>query len=246
MVILRLIGLVFFCCLMYACIEGEEDVWIEADGSARIVATYRVPAMLLSEKDSEQFKQSVESGIGANPHLRLVTNRVDREQGRRVIRLEIETDQIAALEDLGGKPDPNIQPTKSSRILNAILGTIEMNMEGLNVSLRREVDLKPLLDKYVGKNASAMLDDSEFRYTIHLPKGVKNSNAHEVSENGQVLRWRYNLGELKGEPIVMHMIAPVPIPWWLYVVVVAIALVILGVAWKFLGSRWRRFRGKRA
>ena len=126
MKILRLMGLSILCCCIQACIEGDEDVWIEADGSAKIRATYRVPAMLLSAKDAEEFKQSVESGIGENPNLRLITNRVDQEKGQRIIRLEIETDNIAELKSLGVDEGSDVAQTKSGKMLNAILGTIHI------------------------------------------------------------------------------------------------------------------------
>ncbi|MFK7910985.1 MAG: hypothetical protein AB8F34_10360 [Akkermansiaceae bacterium] len=241
MQIFKLISLVVLCLVIQACIHGEEDVWIEADGSARVKATYRVPAMLLSAKEAEAFKQTVESEIGANKNLSLITNRIDREKGERVIRLEISTDDVTELENMTVDHEPGVVRTKSDKILHAILGTIELEMDGLNARLKREVDLNPLLEEYLGNNAAAMLSDAEFRYSVHVPKAVASSNAHSVSDDGRVLRWRYGLAELKGQPIVMQMTAPVPLPWWVYAAAGLLVALLLWAAWLLLS----RSRNKR-
>lgn len=236
---LRFLVLTIFCLLLHACIEGDEEVFIYADGSARVKATYRVPSAVLSRKEADEFTQLLEQEVGENKNLRLVTNRVDREQGQRVIRIEIETDDVSQLEGITVDHSSEEERSKSDKILHALLGSIDVQVHGLTASLERRVELKPLFDEYLGKNAAVMLSDAEFRYVVYLPKGAQHSNAHEVSDDGRILRWRYDLSELKGKPISMEMTAPIPLPWWVYAVGVALGLLLLWGVW----CMWRKLKG---
>ena len=126
------------------------------------------------------------------------------------------------------------ESSKSAQILDALLGELAFSREGMNAHVVREVDLAPLLDKYLGDRGPAMLGDSEFRYAVHFPQAVKSSNAHEVSNEGKTLKWRYRLSECKDKPMKLSMVTPIPLPWWVYVVLGLVALLILCVAWLVL------------
>ena len=226
----RLIILLFLFIQLTSCIEGDEEVWLKKDGSARVEAEYRVPPLLLKEKDAADFVRAIDQGVGSNENLRLVTNRVDKEQGRYVIRIGIEADDITKLRGILPSNGPSEPQTKADKILHAILGSIDVKAQGLSARLRREVNLAPLIDQYVGSNSAILLGNAEFRYVVHLPEAVDESNAHEVSKDGRTLRWRYGLADLKGKPITMSMTAPVPIPWWVYVLLLGVVLLVfLGV-----------------
>ena len=45
---------------------------------------------------------SIEQEVGREKTLRLVTNQVEKQKGKRVIILEIETDDVTALEGRSG------------------------------------------------------------------------------------------------------------------------------------------------
>ena len=239
MQILRFVFLAILCLCVQACIQGEEDIWIEANGSARVKAVYRVPALLLSESEAEEFRQTVEEEVGANKNLRLVTNTVDTEQGKRVIRLGIETDDITQLEHMLTEHGPSEVRTKADKILHAILGSIEIETQGLGAAVRREVDLKPLLDEYVGDRAPLLLSDAEFRYAVHLPRPAEESNAHGTGNEGRTLKWSYRLAELKGAPIVMTLKGSVPVPWWVYTVAVVVVGLVVWAVYCVLRKRSR-------
>ncbi|MCA9003195.1 MAG: hypothetical protein KDB61_14825 [Planctomycetes bacterium] len=220
--------------VLHSCIEGDEEVWIHADGSARVKATYRVPGLVMTAAEADELTALVAEEVGADAGLRLLANRVDLERGQRVIRIEVEAADITRLEDLVTEHAPGGERSKADKMLHALLGSIDVKAEGLSASLRREVDITPLLDEYVGKNAAVLLSEAEFRYAVHLPKSVERTNAHAVSDGGRTLRWKYRLGDLRREPMVMEMAAPVPLPWWVYaalggIVVLVVVLLALRV-----------------
>lgn len=214
--------------LLSGCIDGEEEISLGADRSARVKAVYRIPSLLLSAEDAEDLKSSIQSEVGKEKNLRLVTNKIEKHEGKRVIILEIETDDVMGLDGTLGQHDPELKKSKGDKILHAIVGRIMINLDGLSADLTREVDLSPLLDEYLGSNGSSMLGDSEFRYTVHLPEPVESSNAHQVLNHGRTLKWTHKLIDCRERPIRLMMKTSIPIPWWVYV---AAVLLVLGIAW---------------
>ena len=214
--------------LLSSCIDGDEEIFLRADGGARVLAIYRVPTLLLSVQDAEDLRSSIEKEVGSSKNLKLLTNKVEKQKGNRVITFEIETDDVMALEGVLAEHDPDLEMSKGDKILHAIIGRMIVSIEGLSVKLIREVQLEPLLDEYLGPNGASMLGDSAFRYTVHLPDAVVSSNAHEVLNEGRTLKWSHKLVDSSTSPIIMTLTAPIPIPWWVFVLV---ALFIAATIW---------------
>lgn len=226
--------------LLASCIDGEEEIVIGADGSAWVKAVYRVPSLLLSAGDAESLRSSIETELGAAKDLRLLTNTVEKENGKRVIVLELETDDLVALEGCLPQHGSDYEPGIGDKILHAIVGRISFSLNGLSASLRREIDLKPLLDEYLGSRGASTLGDSEFRYTIHLPYPVEGSNAHEVSDDGKTLSWTHKLADHRNAPIELLMTTSIPIPWWVYAVLISL---IVALVWA-IRMRVKRSRAR--
>ena len=224
--------------LLSSCIDGDEEIFLRADGGARVLAIYRVPTLLLSVQDAEDLRSSIEKEVGSAKNLKLLTNKVEKHQGNRVITFEIETDDVMALEGVLAEHDPALQMSKGDKILHAIIGRMVVNIEGFSVKLIREVQLEPLLDEYLGSNGASMLGDSTFRYTVHLPDAVESSNAHEVLNEGRTFKWTHKLIDSSTSPIIMTLTAPIPIPWWVFVLA-ALFLVAIIWSWYVLTARRR-------
>lgn len=228
--------------MLGGCIEGDEEVFISADGSARVKAVYKVPGVLFSAEDAEELRVNIREKVGMEKNLRLLVNRVDKVNGNRVVTIEIETDDVLALEGALEGRRSGVTSSKSGKILQAILGRVSVRQEGLVAEVNREVDLKPLLDEYVGKNGNAVLGDSEFRYTVHFPDPVDESNAHTVENGGRTLKWAYKLSESGKKPMVLRVVASVSVPYWVYGV--GAVVLVMGIwAVYTLASKLRR-RGR--
>jgi hypothetical protein len=237
-VLFSLLALVVF--LLNSCIDGEEEVFIEADGSARVKAVYRVPGMLFSVEDAEELKTNIIEEVEKQKHLKLITNRVDKENGNRIVTIEIETDDMMALEGALAEHTPGVNPSKADKMLHAIMGNITVSLHGLSADFSREVDLRPMLEENLGKGSATILGDSEFRYIVHLPKAVEQSNAHFIENGGKTLKWAYKLRECAQKPILLKMVAPIPLPWWVYAVVTVVLLLLVWGAWKWVALKSRR------
>ncbi len=212
--------------LLNSCIDGEEEVFIKADGSARVKAVYRVPGIIFSAEDAEELRTNITEEVEKEKHLKLLTNTVEKENGTRVITIELETDNMMELEGALAAHTLGVKPSKADKMLHAIMGNITVNLKGFSADFTREVDLAPLLEGQLGKSGAAMLGESEFRYTVHLSSAVDESNAHSVEDGGRTLKWRYRLSECGQKPIVLHMVAPIPLPWWVYALVIVAALLL--------------------
>lgn len=204
--------------LLHSCIDGEEELFINADGSGRVKLQYQVPGMIFSDADAKELIETIEREVGKRENLRLLTNRVENVNGQKIIQIEIATDNVAALDDMS-EDDTSVQSdgaSKSDKWLHTLLGDMKVAVHGMSAAVSREVHLEPLLEEYLGKRGVSLLGESEFRYTVHLPTAVEQSNAHEVLNEGKTLKWRYLLRECKRKPIVMDLQAPIPLPWWVY------------------------------
>ena len=227
--------------LLSSCIEGDEEIFLNADGSARLKAVYSLPAIIFSDEDAERMKEQIAKEIGEEEKIILLTNKVEKVNGKQVITIEVETGNLVRLEDLMGDDDlDDDSGDKSEQILDTLLGEFTYQREGLAVGLNRKVDLAPLLDKYVGPRWPSMVGDSEFRYTIHFPKAVKTSNAHESFNGGRTVKWKYKLSDCRETPIELSIVAPIPVPWWLYAGLGCVVVLILVGIWKWVARMKRR------
>ena len=203
--------------LLSSCIEGEEEIFLNGDGSARVVASYRVPSILFSAEDAQDLRIGIAEEVGRVKNLKLITNKIEKHNGDRVIVVEISTEDVASLEGALSEHDPALKMKKGDKILHAIIGSIMVNTDGLKVHLNREIHLASLLDEYLGSSGGSILGKSAFCYTVHLPRPAVSSNAQEVLNEGRTLVWSHKLADHRHSPIRLSMTSRILIPWWVYV-----------------------------
>jgi len=234
--------------MLTSCIDGEEEITIRDDGSAKLRAMYSLPSLILSDADASEFREQIENEVGKDEKVNLLTNTVEKVRGKQVITIELETADLRNLENLlsqkddgnGGHSDEQKELSKSDLILNSLLGDLGYKRDGLAVAAQRRVNLAPLLDKYAGDRWHSVLGDSEFRYIIHFPKALQSSNAHELTNGGKTALWRYRLADCKDGPFEMDIVAAVPLPWWVFVGGGLLVLLILFVLWRLVSIVKRR------
>jgi len=229
-------------------IDGEEEITIREDGSAHLAMRYEVPAIFLSLEEANELVAIFDKSLGHKDHLKLITNRIDSVKGQQIIHLVFETDpevDFDGLFDEDKEGEGGGEKKKSNQLLRAIVGDVDAKVDGLSVGVTRQVNLQPLLDKYMGKRSTSMLGDYEFRYTINLPKAAEQSNAHQVLDGGKTLKWTYLLREMKEKPMVMEVVAPIPLPWWVYALVGIIGLLALALVYWVVRRVMKKIRQKR-
>ena len=224
----------FIALVLVSCIEGDEEIFVNADGSGKVKLVYKVPALLLDEQASVALTESVNQNVGGDKNLRLITNRVDQSDGQKLIVIEIEADDVMKL-NLPEADTCNGDYTESQsinildkiNILDAIIGKVGVKLQGLQTHIQRDVNLMPLLKERFGEGALSGLGAAEFKYALHLPVPAQSTNAHEVENNGKTLKWTYRLSEMKEKPIQLLVTSRVPIPWWIYAAGGAVILLII-------------------
>ena len=225
--------------LLCSCIEGEEEIWVKGDGSGKLVAHYRLPSLALRELgDPSDYVRAIkiideqEDGI----EVQVITFEV--KSGKAILHLEATFENALDLLELAERSESvfveeaQADPTQ----LDAISGKIDVGIDGLSPTFNRAVSLGPILPSMVQKSP-AMLGKSNFRYTIHLPADVKETNAHEVSEDQRTVTWNFLLKEYLNQPMVMSVKTSLPIPWW---VLATLATLVFTIASLILKRRQRR------
>ena len=218
----------FIALMLVSCIEGDEEIFINADGSGKVKLIYKVPTLLLDEQASQALTESVNQNVGGDENLRLITNRVDQSKGQKLIVIEVEADDVMKLHlpEAGPYEGDDTEP-QPINILDTIIGNVGVKLQGLQTHIQRDVNLAPLLEEKFGEGALSGLGAAEFKYALHLPVPAQSTNAHEVENNGKTLKWTYRLSEMKEKPIQLLVTSRVPIPWWIYAAGGAVIFLII-------------------
>lgn len=222
--------------LLNSCIEGEEEIWINADASGKMIAHYEFPAAAASK-------------MGPPAAYRRELIRIDEEEdgiqindlqfgfvkGKLVIHLEIEFENALDLLEISERQgekfagETGMPPSE----LETFLGGINVKRDGVAVDFSRTMNLAPMLPGIV-KDNPRILDDSAFRYVIHLPTSVKESNAHDISNGGKTQEWVFLLKDYTVEPIEMSFKTKSLVPWWAWAIMALIVLLVIFGLWRLI------------
>jgi len=220
--------------LLSACIEGEEEIWIKGDGSGKLIAHYSLPSLALRQLgDPNDYVRAIkliddqEDGIA----VQVITFKV--KSGKAVLHLEATFENALDLLEIAERNESVFleEAAADPEQMDAITGKIDLGIEGLSPTFKRAVSLGPILPALL-QRSPAMLGASTFKYTIHLPADVTETNAHEISSDKRTVTWNFLLKEYTHDPMVMSLKTKLPIPWWVMAILAAIVFLIAGLIWK--------------
>ena len=230
------------CLVLSSCLDGDEEVWIEKDGSGRIKATYSMPPQFMAELGgAEKLSKRLRDAVESDPNMTLESLGHKFEGGRTVLNFGARFEDFRKLADFGTKHlrDPEQPDTKSTGEI--LLGTIDIRIEGLTLKYDRTIDLSSLFPENVLRNPG-LLGPASFRYTLHMPVAAKEHDAHATSNEGRTLKWTYALRNHTAEPMTTSAKADLPLPWWVWTAGL-LSLVLIGalIVWavRFTASRNR-------
>ena len=223
--------------LLTSCFDIREEVWIHRDGSGRIDFSYTVPreAVLLAG-GADEIRTTIRSIAASGEGIHLDAIDIEPASSGTRIAVKARIDSLASLLDLKKSEAMESMPAMAERIN----GTFDVRISPRGIDFERRIDFAGALGLAALAIPPAERESRRLEYTIHLPTAARTTNADEVLDGGRTLVWRRSLGGALEEPLSIAFDAPLPIPWWAWVLVLLIAAGgILAVARRFRRGRRR-------
>jgi hypothetical protein len=223
-----------------SCVEGEEELWINQNGSGRILAHYELPRIALSRLGNPDDTMRAFINIDEREEdLKIQALSFGEVNGKIVFHLEATFENaLDLLEIIARNKEAFIEESGNDPVhLDAIAGVIHFNFEDCTPKFSRAVSLGGLFPTAVNRRPG-MLGPSTFKYTIHLPAKVIESNAHSISEDGKTVSWNFLLKEHFAAPMEMGVTIKIPIPWWAWAVLAMLTFALALLIWKFVIRRF--------
>ena len=189
--------------ILGGCVEYRESLVLERDESGTVVMAIGVSEALLRAAEVAESglydPASVPTALQAQQGLQVIESRTGTREGTRWLHLVLAFDSLAALN--------GIDRIEQYRGLFGAVALSE-NASGQRV-LTRTIHAR--LPEKIGKSflpsfIAPMFARYPWSYEVRFPAKVLESNGEPADGEGdaQLVRWRFNLGELVAEPRVMR------------------------------------------
>lgn len=208
--IIRLLALVT-ASLLVSCIDGREEVWINADGSGRADITYSLPAAAARFQGGENgVRKMIDDFLSHTPALKNPTCEVTTVDSRLTIHVQASFDSALDLKDISKGESMGKLPSSATGLTGATLVTVS----GRTVDFSRTISAGDALPGSSLMPAS-QFDGRRLTYIMHLPMGPLESNATRTENEGRTLVWDIPLAQAIKGPVATRFKANVPVPAWL-------------------------------
>ena len=217
--------------LLVSCIEGEEEIWLEPDGSGRIEATYKMPTVVAQKiGDPEELVEILKNAAARDPHIELTSVSHQTRRGGITLKFSGTFDDLRKLATFPQRQlrDP-AEPDKRVKA-EVLFGETHLDISWRGISYDRQVDISWLLKSSPAAKAivkvPALLGDSSFRYTLNLPAPARESNATARSQDGHKLEWLFLLKDHAEQPMHLTAEGDFPLPGTLWLIPFAILVLL--------------------
>ena len=208
--IIRLLALAT-ACLLVSCIDGREEVWLNADGSGRADITYSLPAAAARFQGGEKgVKKMVGDFLSQTPALKNPTYEVTTIDGRLTIHVQASFDSALDLKDISKGESMELLPSSAT----GLTGSTLVAVSGRTVDFSRTISAGDALPGSSFMPAS-QFDGHRLTYIMHLPLAAMESNATRTENEGRTLVWDFPLAQAIKGPVATRFKANVPVPVWL-------------------------------
>lgn len=217
-----------------SCLDGREEVWLNADGSGRARFTYDIPATAVRLQGGiPGVEKLIDSLLQDFPGS---TRSVERHGDRLKVEVHLAFSSPDQIEKLGD----SVGTSSAPKSFEHLAGIFDVRMHGLSVDFTRTVSPGKALP-------SAFIPASEIRgrklaYILHLPVVPTESTATRTENGGLTQIWETSLSSAMRQPLVIHFKAAIPIPKWLIAVISLITGLLLLSAYAVVGKRLRNRR----
>lgn len=222
--------------LLNSCLEGEEEIWVNLDGSGRLEARYQFPTIAMGQLgDPDKIIEGLKAVSAREKGVTLSLCTFTKDKSKGTFHLKAEFDDITELLEIASRNEQAfVEETEvDPDSIAAIAGDIDFRFKNLRASFEREITLSDLFPELVSKRPG-MLGSSTFNYTLHLPVPVEETNAHSISEDRKTVSWSFLLRKSFDEPMLMSLKTENPIPWWAWPVAVLVLIAVFYLFWRIL------------
>jgi hypothetical protein len=209
--------------LLTSCIDGREEVWLEANGSGRAEITYSLPAAAARLHGGDAgIRKLIARFLEDTPEIHSSSSEVLTENGRTRVKVSASFASALDLKEVAEGRSIDRLPTAASYFA----GQVKTEIRGRSVEFARTITPSKALP------GSAFMPASQFEgrrleYIMHLPVAVTESNATRVENSGRTLVWDVPLNQALKSPIVTRFKLDIPVPWTL-VTAIALPLSLVG------------------
>lgn len=221
--------------MLSSCIDGREEYWLDRNGSGVAEVIYEVPAKVVALKGGDSgIQQLIENWIAGTPEVRREICEVVTTGDRTRIHVRLAFDSALKLFELSKSGSGSGSPTLPNAFQH-LVGTFDFRLQGRDVEFTRTVSpgkafLNGLL---IPKHET---DGRRLVYTLHLPEPALESNATQTLDGGKTLVWDRTLADGLKQPLVTHLKARVPVPYWMIASSAGLGVMLLWTA-----AKYRRF-----
>ena len=192
-----------------SCIDGREEVHLEADGSGKARFEFSMPASAARLYGGDTGIRTLISDITrSNPDLTLHRNEVSSESGRTHITVDLSFRSATSLVQAESIEPP---PTKLPAAATHLLGEIQAIVDGRTVNLTRSMSPARAIPGATLMPAS-QFSGHRLQTIVHLPSPARHSNATRTENQGRTLIWDYSLADAIQSPIEQQLEVAFPLP----------------------------------
>ena len=221
--------------LLVSCIDGHEEIWLNADGSGRAEVRYTLPAAAARFQGGEAgVRRMIEEFLKKTTALQSSSCEVSTEADRLKIYVRASFKSALALKKLATGGSMSKLPSSAS----GLAGKVKVGLSGRTLDFSRTITASSALPGVRFLPAS-QLKDRNLTYVIHLPVAIEESNASHTEDGGRTLVWDFPLAQAVQAPVITHFKAKIPIPYWLVGLVAAVVAAAGFFIYRFVRKRRR-------
>ena len=208
------------CLFVSSCIDGKEEIWLNADGSGKAEFTYEIPASAAAFKGGAKGVDELIAGL-LEGHPR-ATHSTVKDGDRLKIFVHLPFNSPQELQDLAGSEKSGSMPES----FKSLAGTVDFKQSGRTIDISRTINPGRALPG-ARFYPESQLKGRQLNYIVHLPIPASGSNATRTEDSNRTLIWEVPLSKALRGPITTEFQAVIPIPpSWL--LPLGIGLLIIG------------------
>lgn len=196
---------------MTSCIDGEEDIWVNKDGSGHATFKLTAPTLLFAKFGGvEKVVTETQEILVNRDELTLQEITTHNSGSKTTLQARVNFQDVReVLTCLQAFRDQENPLKKSDEEI--FLGSPKLEIQKLEIQFSRNLDIRSLIPPEAHNPLTKkLLNDSQITYRLHLPTKVKTHNAHSISKNRKTLQWNLPVTELLSGPVEMKFTANIP------------------------------------